>query len=123
MRRHPRRARVDPASPRSWAADDRSGFIGNHENLCWQYEWAGSRLINTKILVFEDELDKPQRQLGTIILPPDPPPIINARPEQYDIDEVPVSTRATVDGRIRVVRYSPYPIERIVSCAGNLKVP
>ncbi len=124
MRRHPQRARVNPSSPRAWATDDRSGFVGNHENLCWQYEWAGNKLINTKILVFPDELDKPQRQLGTIIIPPDPPPIMNARPEQYDIDEQPVSTRVTMDGRIRVVTYGPaFPIERIISCAGNLAVP
>ena len=88
MRRHPRRAAVDRTSPRAWATDDRSGFIGNHENLRWQFDWAGTSLVNKRILVYEDELDKPQRQLGTVILPPDPPPIMNARPEPYAIDEV-----------------------------------
>ena len=32
--------------------------------------------------------DEPQRQLGTIILPPDPVSIPNARPEPYPIDEL-----------------------------------
>ena len=88
MRPHPRRARTDPQSPRAWATSDRNGMIGNHQNLCWQYQWTGSGLINTRVLVHEDELDIPQRQLGVVIIPPDPPPIMNARPEQYAIDEV-----------------------------------
>lgn len=87
MRRHPRRAAVDPSAPAAWATDDRSGFIGNQRNLKWQREWAGTQLINKRILVYEDMYDTPQRQLGTIILPPDPTPIMNARPEQYSIDE------------------------------------
>lgn len=64
-------------------------MIGQHERMVWQYEWQGARLINTRVLVHPDELDVPQRQLGTIVVPPDPPPIMNARPEQYDIDETP----------------------------------
>lgn len=99
MRRHPRRASVDRTSPRAWATDDRSGFVGNHNNLQWQFEWRGDKLVNTKILVFEDQLDVPQRQLGTIILPPDPPSILNARVEQYFIDEQ--TQRRTTDGGLR----------------------
>ena len=87
MRPHPRRARTDPRSPRAWATSDRNGHISNHENLCWQFDWAGTGLVNKRILVSEDELDKPQRQLGTLIIPPDPVAIRNARPEQYYIDE------------------------------------
>jgi hypothetical protein len=120
MRPHPRRARTDPSAPSAWATDDRSGFVGNQRDLRFQMEWAGTRLVNTRILVFEDEYDEPQRQLGTLILPPDPPSILNARPEQYAIDEQPVSTRYTIDGRVRVTKYMPYPQERIVSVAGNL---
>lgn len=120
MRPHPRRAATDPSAPEAWATDDRSGFIGQKANLRWQYEWAGLKLINKRILVFEDEYDQPQRQLGTIVLPPDPLPVMNARPENYSIDEQPVSTRYTMDGRIRVVSYAPYPQERIVSVPGNL---
>ena len=70
----------------------------------WQYEWRGPKLQNTRVLMHEDELDIPQRQLGSpALLGPDPPPLMNARPEQYAIDEYPVSTRYTMDGRIRVV--------------------
>lgn len=98
MRRHPRRAAVDPSSPRAWATDDRSGFIGNHENLISQFEWAGTKLIDTKILVYEDELDVPQEQLRAIILPIDPPAIVNARPENYAIDEVSSENYTAEDG-------------------------
>ncbi len=120
MRPHPRRAATDPSSPSAWGTDDRSGFIGNHRNLRWQYEWAGLKLINKRILVYDDMYDEPQRQLGTIVLPPDPLPVMNARVENYAIDEEPVSTRYTMDGRVRVTKYLPYPQERIVSVAGNI---
>ena len=123
MRRNPRRARTDTSSPRAWGTSDRNGMISNHEDMVWQFDWAGSRLVNKRVLVSHDELDVPQRQLGTIILPPDPPAIMNARPEQYAIDEYPVSTRYTADGRVRVVQYGPYPIERIISVTGNLSNP
>jgi hypothetical protein len=107
MRPHPRRARTDPSSPRALGTSDHSGFIGNHEDLCWQHEWAGAEIINKRILVFPDELDTPQRQLGILILPPDPPTIMNARPENYAIDETPVSTRTTMNGTMRVTVSPP----------------
>lgn len=117
MRPHPRRARTDPRDPRAWASSDRNGMVGNHKDMVWQYDWAGTELINKRILIHRDEYDIPQRQLGTIVLPPDPIPIPNARPEQYLIDEVPVSTRYTMNGKIRVTlgTGTPYQPERIVS--------
>ena len=92
----------------------------------WQFQWAGNKLVNTRVLVAPDMLDTPQRQLGTIFLPPDPTPVMNARPEQYNIDEWPVSTRYTTDGRIRVVggvvhgTGAAYLIERIVAVPGDV---
>ena len=88
MRPHPRRARTNPTSPRAWGTSDRNGMINNQENLCWQFGWRGTELINLRVLVSPDELDIPNRQLGTIILPPDPVSILNARPENYAIDEI-----------------------------------
>lgn len=101
-------------------------MVGNHRNLQWQFEYAGTKLINKRILVYEDELDIPNRQLGTIILPPDPVPIRNARPEQYNIDEWPVSTRYTTNGSIRVVAGvargtgAATVIERTVAVPGDI---
>lgn len=87
MRPHPRRARTDPTHPSAWGTCDRSGFVGNQKNLQWQYEWEGTQLINKRILCVPDMYDKPQRQLGTIILPPDPVSILNARIEPYAVEE------------------------------------
>lgn len=98
MRPHPRRARVDASSPRAWATSDRNGMISNHEDMSFQYDWAGTGLVNKKILVSQDELDIPQRQLGAVILPPDPMPILNARPENYAIDEASSQPYTTEDG-------------------------
>ena len=50
--------------------------------------------------VCRDCYDIPQPQLRTIIIPPDPLPVLNARPEPYTT-EVP-SYRATQTGDIRV---------------------
>lgn len=87
MRRHPKHARTNPNRPAAWATSDRSGFIGNQKDMQWQHQWSGTQLINLNILVYPWEYDEPQRQLGTIILPPDPVAIRNARPEQYYVDE------------------------------------
>jgi hypothetical protein len=86
-RPHPKHTVTDPDSPRAWATCDRTGFVGNIDDLQWQYEWAGTNLVNKRQLVLTDYLDEPQRQLGTLILPADPPSIMNARPEIYSIDE------------------------------------
>lgn len=87
MRPHPRYAQTDPSRPSSWGTCERCGFIWQLRALSWQFEWAGLRLRNTKHLVCENCTDVPQRQLGAIILPPDPPAVLNARPEQYAIEE------------------------------------
>ena len=51
-------------------------------------QWAGRSLINTKLLVCDRCLDVPAPFLRTLVLPPDPPAIMNARVEPYSIDEV-----------------------------------
>ena len=121
MRRHPRRAIVDPTAPRAWATDDRTGFIGNHKDLKWQHDWRGNQLVNLRILTYEP--DNPQRQLGTIIIPPDPPPIYNARPEGYPVDENPVSTRYTMDGNVRIIISSLPPYRQRIVVGGAADTP
>ncbi len=116
-RPHPRNADVNPDRPVAWATDDRSGFVTNHNKLSWQMEWAGTELINKRILVGRDNLDVPNPQLRTIILPPDPAPLFNARPEPYTIDETDWRTtsdgdiRETQDGDLRVTQPSQYEAE------------
>ena len=87
-RPHPKRARTDPSSPRAWGTSDRSGFISNVVDLVPQMQWRGTRLARTGLLVAPEDLDLPNRQLGTVILPPDPVAVRNARPENYPIDEI-----------------------------------
>lgn len=123
MRPHPRGAETDTSNPKAWATCERCGFIYNLHKLSWQLEWRGVSLSNIRILVCEPCYDTPQRQLGTVFIPPDPPPIINARPEQYSLDEQPVSTRVTVAGSVRVIKYAPYPVNRIATVPGNLANP
>lgn len=66
----------------------------------WQMQWAGTQMVNQNMLVYPDEYDEPQPQLMAIIIPPDPMPITNARPEQYDIDEQ--QRRFEIDGQVRL---------------------
>ena len=87
-RPHPKRARTNSRSPRGWATDMRSGFVVNQVDLQEQHEWRGLKLMPTGTFTVPPFLDKPQRQLGTIILSPDPVPLMNARPEQYPVDEI-----------------------------------
>lgn len=87
-RPHPKKAEVNSTNPRAWATCQRCGFIANHDKLQFQYEWRGSQIQNTNLLVCDQCLDDLQRQLGTIVLPPDPVPVMNARVEPYPIDEI-----------------------------------
>lgn len=87
------RARVDRNRPQALAICDRCGFEFNHVDLSWQFDWRGPNLANLRILVCNACLDKPQLNgQRTIILPPDPDPIKNARPEQRVVQENPFST-------------------------------
>jgi hypothetical protein len=81
------RAEVDPSGPRAFGVCDRCGFWYNHHNLRWQLDYRGNRLQNLRILVCYRCYDNPQPQLKPRIIGPDPLPIINARPENFYIDE------------------------------------
>ena len=84
----PKYACVDPTNPEAWAQCDRCSFIRNRSDLIWQFHWAGMNLYNESILVCQDRCyDTPQEQFRTVILPPDPPPIINARVPNFDYEE------------------------------------
>jgi hypothetical protein len=99
-RPHPKYARTDPSNPQAWGTCDRSGFVHNLENLVQEYEWAGTTLMNKHVLVGERYVDEPNEQLRAIRIPEDPDPIINARPENYSIDEglMPLTTEKAYPG-------------------------
>jgi hypothetical protein len=81
MRSHGR-ARVDPQNPEAFAVCDRCGFRRNHVDLTWQYQYRGNALTSIRVLVCADKcLDVPHEFARPIILPPDPLPIMDPRPE------------------------------------------
>ena len=85
-------AQVSARAPRATAICDRCGFMFNHDELQWQWDWLqGPRLFNLRILVCRTCLDVPQENGRTIVLPPDPVPIANPRPENYALADNPLS--------------------------------
>ncbi len=96
---HPRNAETDADNPRAWGTCDRCGFVHNLHKLQWQFSYLGtSQPQNTRFLVCERCLDPLNPQDMPYILPPDPLPVYNARPEPYLLDET--SWLVTQDGEI-----------------------
>lgn len=87
------------ASPKRGAAAvcDRCGRVDNHINLQWQNDWRGPVIQNLRILVCRECLDRPQQQLRAIVVPADPVPIMNARPQDF----------ANAETDYRAVAYAP----------------
>lgn len=90
------RAKVSSRSPSAQAVCDRCGFTYQRNKLKAQQQWAGMMLQTYNILVCQRCWDVPQIQLKTIIIPADPSPVLNPRPEQYTV-EVP-SYMSTITG-------------------------
>ena len=94
------RAHVNPSAPRAWGLCDDCGFLYDLSALRWSQIYAGPQLINTRYLVCPDCWDIPNPQLKPRILPPDPLPVMNARPPDYRAADD--DFRTTEDGGIRV---------------------
>jgi hypothetical protein len=113
------RAKVNIRSPRAFGICDRCGFLYNHEELRWQFDWAGANLINKRILVCATCEDVPQEQLRAIILPADPVPILNPRVQDYYAAEtttIAVSQGAQTDPTTGI---PIYPINSLVNQDGQ----
>lgn len=82
MRPHGR-AKVSTRNPQAFAICDNCGFLFNHSQLMWQWEWAGNKLINQRQLVCYRCSDIPNQQLRAIVIPADPIPIQNPRVQNY----------------------------------------
>jgi hypothetical protein len=83
------RARTSARRPQAHAICDRCSFRYNRVDLRFQFDWAGSNLINKQILVCSRCYDKPQEQLRAIVIAADPVPVKNPRIEyfvQYETD-------------------------------------
>ena len=90
------KANVDPEQPAAFAVCDRCARWWNHRSLRFQYDWRGNRLMSLWILVCEECYDLPQPQLRPKPVPPDPTPVIYARPEPFSYDNVGESATASV---------------------------
>lgn len=77
------RARVNARSPEAQACCDRCYLNFSLSDLNWQTQWAGDKLQNLRLRVCCECLDVPQIQLKSIIIPADPVPVLNPRPEAY----------------------------------------
>ena len=84
MRPHGR-AKVSTRSPSAFGICDNCGFLYQLSELRWQFQWAGNKLVNLRQLVCRRCNDIPQTQLRAIILPADPMPVQNPRPQDYRI--------------------------------------
>lgn len=77
------RARINPSAPQAAGVCDRCGFVHNHADLRWQYDWRGASLANLRLLVCPTCYDAPQQQLRAIVLPADPVPVQNPRIQNF----------------------------------------
>lgn len=73
--------RVSTTNPEGLAECDRCREWLNRSQLTFQYQWSGSGLVNTGLLVCRRKcLDKPFEQYRSLILPGDPTPVPYPRP-------------------------------------------
>jgi hypothetical protein len=83
------RARTSARSPTAQAVCDRCGLWYSITDTVFQFDWRGTSLQNLWIRVCKRTcLDTPQQQLRQIILPTDPVPVWQPRPENFIPDEV-----------------------------------
>jgi hypothetical protein len=76
-------ARVNPRNPEAFGICDRCGWRYNLNDLSFQHDWRGNRLMNLNIRVCNRCYDTPFEHFRPIIVPPDPIPVFQPRPDQY----------------------------------------
>lgn len=74
-------ARVDPQRPMAFGICDNCGFLYLRRDLKWQAEFRGRELRRTGFLRCPTCIDAPNPTLRPIVLPADPVPILQPRPE------------------------------------------
>lgn len=87
-RPHPSGTTTNPGDG-PWSACDRCGRLYSGNRLQFQYDFMGGNVPqNLGLLVCSKScLDELNWQQKLLILPPDPPPFFNTRPENYAVDE------------------------------------
>ena len=84
---HSPRAPVSWSKPEPWAYCDRCNFQTLRSALTYQLQWGGPSLINLRLLVCCECLDKPQEQLRSIVIGPDPVPVKDPRPGFQNVEQ------------------------------------
>jgi hypothetical protein len=69
-------------------------------DLSYQFQWAGSDMVNLQLKVCSTCMDVPSDFLRSIIIPPDPEPVDQPRPEPYAFDEVDYRVTENDDTRV-----------------------
>lgn len=87
MRPHARHARVDPSAPTATGVCDRCNFAWPLNKLAWQFDWRGNVLTNLRVRVCPTCMDTPFIFNRPLILPVDPMPVADPRPENYTVEE------------------------------------
>jgi hypothetical protein len=105
------RARISAKNPQAAAVCDRCGIIYNHVNLRFQFDFAGTGIINKRLLVCETCNDEPQNQLRAIVLPADPIPVVNPRVFNFEAQRT--------DKRITIGETKVDPITSIKKLTGD----
>ncbi len=100
------RARVDPTNPQAFGVCDRCRFLYNLVDLVFQHEWRGNRLINLWLRVCRRCLDIPHEFTRPAILPPDPLPVYQPRPDDDAASEGPAPANLYVQ---QLVTGQPLP--------------
>jgi len=76
-------ARVNRDAPEAFGICDRCGQQYNLVDLKFQYDWRGQKLQNLNLRVCKRCYDVPFEHYRPIIVPPDPLPKRQPRPDQY----------------------------------------
>lgn len=105
------RARISARNPQAAAVCDRCGVIHNHVDLRFQFDFAGTGIINKRLLVCKTCNDEPQNQLRAIVLPADPIPVVNPRVFNFEAQRT--------DKRITIGPTTVDPITGIVTRSGD----
>lgn len=79
------KAKLNPNAPSAWGRCDRCSFWYLLSELNYQMEWRGARLMNIRLRVCPKCTDRPYIFNRPLILPPDPVPKADPRPENFQI--------------------------------------
>lgn len=74
---------TNPHAPRAFGVCDRCGRWWNLHRLGYQYEWQGTKLINTRKRICFECKDIANPQMKARLAPPDPVPVYDPRPENF----------------------------------------